>query len=825
MQRLTLRIGFFLAVDIALLALCLLHVPHLLNRPHPPFDVTETNGYVLIEKILDASACPQLQVGDGLRTWNEQLLKTDHDVEFLTDFSSIGDSIRITYIHDSVTRVTDIKLIAAYGLNYVIIVLLVGIVAWGVGVFLFILRPVDHPARVLHLALVMMGVSVMITWGHTPQGSMWTYLSRTLFIGVYAGVAATFLHLTVLFPRLPVGASWVRGTLIYLPMSLLAVWMIYYHTHALREQSLVDFENFQTLFDIFHVAIVVYVGTGIVLFIRSYLRSVSSEERKKLKWILWGLTVGPLPFLLLTIIPQYYLPLGFVPEEYTLIFLAIIPITFGISFVKYHLLDIEVVINRTTVYGIVLAAVIVVYILLVGTVAIYVGTYTVGTSAVAAVLVALLFEPARRRVQHFVDKQFFRARYNFREALRRFADDMKTCVDAKQLADLLLARTEEIIPVERIGVFLLRQPDKRLFVLWHRGFDLLEGRSIPFEVEKLRTQLQLPVAVDARVEPGILYESADERVFNRWGMSLVFPMKSATGEFIGFFVLGEKKSRQRFSIEDVDLLSNVATQAGLEFERIALQRKLLEEQAENQRLEEMNQLKSDFVSNVSHELRTPLTSIKLYAEMLGGARPSDKKLRDYMKTIVGETDRLDRMVTNVLDSSKIERGVKQYHMRDTDLREIVAHVLASMKYQLDTHGFHVEYKEPKRRMPVHSDPDGVAEALMNLIANAIKFSSNKKYLKLSLSRKGDRVVCAVQDKGCGIPPAALPHIFERFYRDPASSASVQGVGLGLPLVKHIMDEHGGGVDVASTPGKGSTFILWFPVPRITDEKQKEHTGH
>ena len=825
MQRLTLRTGFFLVVDIALLAVCLLHVPHLLNRPHPPFDLTEANGYLLVEKIFDASACPQLQVGDALRTWNNQLLKTDHDVEFLTDFSTIGNTIQITYTRGGVTQLTDIRLIAAYDLVYVIMILFVGIVAWGVGVFVLIRRPVDHPARVLHWALVFMGVSVMITWGQTPPGSMWMYISRTLFFVMYAGVAATFLHFTVLFPRPPVGASWVRGTLIYVPVSVVAVWMIYYHVRALHTQSLEDLNNFQVLFDIFHLAIIVYVGAGIVRFISSYRQSTSSEDRKKLKWILWGLTVGPLPFFLLTIIPQYFLPLGFLPEEYTLVFLVIIPITFGISFVKYHLLDIEVVVNRTTVYGIVLGAVLSVYVLLVGAVAAYVGTFTVGTSAAAAVIVALLFEPARKRVQHFVDKKFFRVRYNFREALRRFADDIKTCVDAKQLADLLLARTEEIIPVERIGVFLLRQSDKRLFVLWHRGFDLLEGRSIPFEVEKLRTQLQLPVAVDARVEQGIPYESADERVFNRWGIALVFPMKSAAGEFIGFFVLGEKKSGQRFSIEDVDLLGNAATSAGLEFERIALQRKLLEEQVENQRLEEINQLKSDFVSNVSHELRTPLTSIKLYAEMLSGARPSDKKLRDYMKTIVGETDRLDRMVTNVLDSSKIERGVKQYHMRDTDLREIVDHVLASMKYQLDTHGFHVEYKEPKRRMPVRSDPDAVAGALMNLIANAIKFSSTKKYLKLSLSRKGDRVVCAVQDKGYGISPAALPHIFERFYRDPASSASVQGVGLGLPLVKHIMDEHGGRVDVSSTPGKGSTFSLWFPVHRITHEKQKENTGH
>jgi signal transduction histidine kinase len=750
-------------------------------------------------------------VGDTLNAWNNQRLSSEHDVEFLADFSAIEEAIEVTFTRSNIMQLTTIRLTSAHDLVYIIMIMFVGIVAWGAGVFVLIRRSGDPAARVLHWALVLMGVTVMITWGQTSPQSMWMYLSRSLFFVAYAGAGASFLHLTTLFPQPFAGTYRFRNAVLYLPALLLAGGMIFFHVHALQARSLARFDSFQTLFDIFHLVFVAYVGAGIILFIRAYVRGASPEERKKLKWILWGLTVGPLPFLLLTIIPQYYLPFGFVPEVYTLIFLIIIPIAFGISFIKYHLLDIEVVINRTTVYGIVLSAVIILYVVLVGMAAALVGKYTVGTSAAAAIIVGLLFEPARRRVQRFVDKQFFRVRYNFRETLRHFSNDIKICVDPLQLADLLISRTVETIPLERIAVFLLRQPDKRLFVLAHRGFDVLERRTIRFEIEKLRTRLQLPVAIDTRVEPGIPHESADERVFNRWQMVLVFPMKSATGEFVGFFVLGEKKSRQRFSIEDFDLLTTVATQAGLEFERIALQRKLLEEQAEKQRLEEINQLKSDFVSNVSHELRTPLTSIKMYAEMLGGnTRPSEKRRHDYLRTIVGEADRLDRLVSNILDSAKIERGVKQYNRQNIDLREIVAHVLTTMKYQLDKHGFQLKYRRPHAALPLHADADAVAEAIINLVDNAIKFSGKKKILTILLRQKAGRVLCSVQDKGCGISPEALPHLFERFYRDPASSAHVQGVGLGLPLVKQIMGTHGGGVEVSSTPGKGSRFTLWFP---------------
>ncbi|MFQ5798413.1 MAG: sensor histidine kinase, partial [Bacteroidota bacterium] len=344
---------------------------------------------------------------------------------------------------------------------------------------------------------------------------------------------------------------------------------------------------------------------------------------------------------------------------------------------------------------------------------------------------------------------------------------------------------------------------------------------IRFELEKLKTRLQLPIGLHEKIEPGVPYESADPEVFRRWGMALGFPMMSENSEILGFLVLGEKKSGQRFSVEDVDLLNTVTTHAGLAIERITLQFKLMLEHAEAQRLEELNRLKSDFVSYVSHELRTPLTSIKMFAELLKtGTRKLDKKAQEYVRIIEGESDRLNRMVNNILDSARIERGVKQFIFTDVDLRKITGDVLKSMRYQLEKHRFRVELKTSKRPLPIHADPDAVAQALINLVSNAIKYSTKRKYLKIALSRNSEWTFCRVADRGSGISEEVLPHLFEKFYRDPSHSLRVQGVGLGLPLVKHIMEVHGGKVEVKSEIGKGSSFTLCFPLEKSDNQRRR-----
>jgi two-component system phosphate regulon sensor histidine kinase PhoR len=306
-------------------------------------------------------------------------------------------------------------------------------------------------------------------------------------------------------------------------------------------------------------------------------------------------------------------------------------------------------------------------------------------------------------------------------------------------------------------------------------------------------------------------------------MVVVFPMLSESFESLGFLVLGEKKSGARFIREDIDLLATVATQAGLEIERIKLQQKLILKQAEAERFEELSRLKSDFVSYVSHELKTPLTSIKMFAELLRTSRRKlDKRSREYVDTIEGEADRLDRMVTTILDSAKIDHGGKEYTLKDIDLGAVISKVMDTMCYQLTKHHFRVVFTPARRPLRIHADVDAVSQALTNLVANSIKYSASRKYLKVTQGITGDFVFCRVEDRGVGISAEALPRLFEKFYRDPTQSDRVKGVGLGLPLVKHIMDAHGGRIDVRSTPDKGSVFTLLFPKLNALHGQQKEN---
>jgi signal transduction histidine kinase len=823
MKHLTARSAFYLVVDIALAVICILHVPSLRELARAPFVVKELDGRVIVTEILQPPLCPDLRVGDELLGILDRRVTTAEVEEFLTRHSSIDQWVNIEYRRSGLTLRATVRLVPALTIDYVILVALIGIVTCCLAVFVLLMRPQEVAANILHWAMMSMAVVVVIAFDEVTPHSKLGYLSSVLFFVSYAGVATTFFMFTAMFPRPKQAPTWLKLLATNAPVVAVLVPVIYHHSRAVAFLSVDEFIAFRGWFDLFYILLFVYVTGGLFNLVHSYVTSAATVERKQLKWILWGLCIGPTPFLLLTLLPRLIAPEYVIPEEYTLAFLLVIPIAFAISCIKYHALDVELVISRTTSYAIVVGSLGLIYLLVVGTAASIVSNAT--ASVGGAVIVAFLFEPVRRRAMHFVDRRFFRVRYNFREAQRKVSDEIKNCLDVGQLSSLVIARIDEVIPVERIGFFLLKQPGNRIRVSAEKGFELLERHGLEFDPTQLKTGLQLPVCVDSRIEPGVLHEPADDDVFRRWGMTLVFSMLSEKHDFLGFLVLGAKKSGARFTSEDVDLLSNIATQAGLAIERLTLQQQLILKQAEAQRLEELNRLKSDFVSYVSHELKTPLTSIKMFSELLQSRQKTkDGKTQEYLQIIEGEADRLDRMVTTILDSAKIEQGVKEYQFNEVDLRKIASHVMEIMKYQLDKNKFTVRFSPGSRSLKVHTDADAVAQAIINLISNSIKYSVQRKYLKLSLGRNGDWVSCSIQDRGSGISSEALPHLFERFYRDPRISKDVQGVGLGLPLVKHIMDAHGGNVDVKSEPGKGSTFILSFPVNLHKDEITQEDSG-
>jgi len=224
-------------------------------------------------------------------------------------------------------------------------------------------------------------------------------------------------------------------------------------------------------------------------------------------------------------------------------------------------------------------------------------------------------------------------------------------------------------------------------------------------------------------------------------------------------------------------------------------------------------LKSDFVSNVSHELRTPLALIRLYAETLELGRITTKeKKHEYYKIIRKESERLTGLINNILDFSRIEAGHKEYEFRETDIGDLVRNTLDSYRYQIEQQGFTLKEEIDESLPSVCVDREAIARALLNLMNNALKYSPNEKFLRVKLYRENGSVKLEVEDRGIGITSREQTKIFEKFYRtgDPLVH-NTKGSGLGLSLVRHITDAHGGSIDVDSTPGKGSRFTLTLPV--------------
>ncbi len=223
-------------------------------------------------------------------------------------------------------------------------------------------------------------------------------------------------------------------------------------------------------------------------------------------------------------------------------------------------------------------------------------------------------------------------------------------------------------------------------------------------------------------------------------------------------------------------------------------------------------LKSDFVSNVSHELRTPLSLIRLYAETLEmGRLTSPEKYQEYYCIIRKESERLTALINNILDFSRIEAGRKEYDFRETDMCELVHNTLDSYRYQLEQGGFQFEEKIDEVP-PMRVDREAMARSLLNLVNNALKYSQDRKFIGVNLYRDNGSVKLEVVDQGIGIPHDEQQKIFEKFYRvgDPLVH-NTKGSGLGLSLVRHIVQAHGGEVAVDSTPGQGSKFTIVLPV--------------
>ncbi len=809
MIKISKRIGLYLAINLVILIVCFLHLPAVLNRPMVPFHIIKTGQGLIIDKINDPLASGELQIGDRVIAWDKQSVNIPEVTEFLGEMSKIGNNVTITFQRQVITGTTAITLIPFHHtLRYIFIIFFVGLMTWGVAIFVLLKGPPALSTTVLHWIMASFGFVIMLTTGVIDQDSIFSYLTRSLFLIFYMTTASGLFFFSAIFPKQKSVIS--KAISIFIPAAVFTALLIFYMLRAIYYYSVIEYARFQFLFNIFHISLYIFIGGSLINFFHAYYSSKQVDDHLRLRLIFWGILLGAAPFLLLSILPQILGRSELIREEFTLIFFLFIPYAFALAILKYRLLDIDLIINRILVYGLLTFFLGAIYILTVLMVISVIGGEIVFDDYLFLLLttlfVAIIFNPLRRGLQKIINDLFFSARENYRQAVHAINTDLENCWSSDALFRQLINSLSRFVPNQHLALF--RVVEDTLQLQYSSRSDTPRQFSFPgINLQQLISTGQihaLPKSVYLHPEQ---VDFAQSDFLQQINFPVCIPLLTKTSYFKG--ILCATPYHNRFIAAELDLLRTACLQASEILDRLILQERMIIEREEKNRLKEIS---SYIISLVAHELQSPLTSIRLFSEMLSQQNKNlSAEHREYLETINNETMRLSRLIKNVLDFSRIERGLKEYHFEILTLNRLVEHTLNLFKQQLQQAGFQLELALTEQDTTLRADEDALISALGNLIVNSIKYSPAERYLAISTRCQNQHIQLCIKDKGIGIPETEQNLVFDDFYR--ASSSQVQslsGLGLGLALVKRIIVAHHGEIRLESRPGQGTTFTITLP---------------
>jgi len=766
-------------------------------------------GHVRLHK---RPGLPQEMTQSSIKQLDQTKILTEKDIEFFLSTKAIGERVYVIYEEGGVTKEKNFNLIPFYFQTSThIIFLVIGLVGFVIGSLVFILRPEEARTRVFYLAFLAFSATVIISHGFFCIQKEWTsFVPSVLFYLLYAFVPALLMHFILFFYR----STMIKNVgLIYIPAVFFAGLLISLFLYSVLNASIVYFRYFQTAYYVFRYYVFIYIITSVIILILGYRKSSTTEEKAQIKWIYYFLLIGIGPFLLLYQLPLLLRLTPFLSEELSSVFFIFIPVGFAFSIIRFRLMNIELIINRSLVYSILTIFTVSVYLLSVrffhGLVSRVVVIQEAVVAVIAALAAAAVFNPARGKIQYFVDKSFFRLTYDYRENIRSFNEEAHKIADTTHLTDLFMTAVNAALPLEHIGILVYASKGGVRIILVQRN----DAYSLkPFTPLVLGTKKVLARKKAVQIEEGLDF-SQEEKLENL-NLEIAFALPFRSAALSGFVTLGRKKSGAKFTHDDIELLMGLAEGMALNIERVRLQEEVILERAEKQKLDELNKMKTEFISTISHELRTPMSSIQGLSEMLQSGKIKDRtKEEKILSVMTEECSRLSRFLHNILDMGKIEQDAKTYSFARADVQPLIDETLDLFRSQLESEGFVIHKEVVQKPLFLNVDKDAIKQALINLVDNAIKYSADKKEITLKVVDQKTAVVIQVQDKGIGISELDQKRIFSEFYRTvEAVQHSPQGVGLGLKVVNHIMQAHQGEIKCESQQGEGSTFSLIFPKP-------------
>lgn len=801
-----------------------------LDRPGLRIGLSQTADGPQVTKIWQdgASEHSGLQIGDILLTINDDTLSHVDAFNFHLDQHKIGEELILTLRREASIITLPVRLAHEYGPVEFWTTALATFFFWLIGL-LVVIKGTGEGTRVFFFGCQAAGFAIAAVWPGAPFDAAPFHLGVLVpyaYLIVYPLVPPLMVHFATLFPqRHPTFSKTPSITLYYVPALALSLALLLSYHQAIISLQESDYLRFDKIYFYFRVFIIAAFVMAVGLFFLSYRRAGKSgtaaaqQARDQLRWIFWGLSIGALPFCFLYTVPILLVKPPIFSEALTAFFLMLIPISLAISIIRYQALDVNLVINRSLVYFSSTAGVIALYLGLVGfssaTLNAYFQLSSTTISIFATMIAAAAFGPLRNKMQKFVDRTFYRIRYDYRQALGRFRPAIAEVIDPDRIIEILLSESDAIIGIQHLATIAF--PPQKKIKLYHLSTFQYPDEIVMSVQESIAASPQPHVKASLRESfPACGMLSAPQGQEDALPL-LALPILGKK-KLCGVLLCGRKKSGVFYVSDDLELLLAMCGYTALAIENIWQAQEMVLVQVENDKLAALNELKNTFVSHLSHELRSPLTAIKWSIENLqeGMAGEPSLKAREYYGHLLESSNHLLRMIGNLLNVAHIEAGEVPIKPETIDL---IAHIKSAVKI-FDSMAADknirivIDIIEPC--IFVLADRDALREILQNLLENAIKHTAKATTVNICVKRgeDGHSVQVIIADSGPGIPPENLPLIFERFGKFSEKKKSPgRGLGLGLSIVKNLVERQGGQITAESTLGVGSRFIFTMPLAK------------
>ena len=380
-----------------------------------------------------------LRDGDMIISIEDNEVKSKEEIEILLDGKAPGEDVFISVLRSGNILTEKINLTNFYSTFYIIVATVVGLVFFLVAIFVFLKCDNFKLGKTFHWSFIFTSMIILMTWGNyttIPYGV--GTVTRTGFHIGYLFAPLYFLKFSIIFPsRIKLKTKNTLSALSFIALILLAALTFSFYWYILVPELNV-MRIYILIFDISSGFIVLLTIAAIAIFIHTYTTTEHESDRKKLRWIILGFLVGPLSYMFFWVIPSRIWNRPVLPEEIVLLLVAFVPITFGIAIIKYRLMNIDLIFNRSIVYSTVISFLVLVYISIVTSFANLINNSDSELSPIiAAVLIAIIFQPLRSRVQKIVDRKFFRISYDYRKALNKLKAHVKYSMKVNYLKLLL----------------------------------------------------------------------------------------------------------------------------------------------------------------------------------------------------------------------------------------------------------------------------------------------------------------------------------------------------------------------------------------------------